>query len=281
MRRRFCILCLILTAYGAFAQSLTLTGGIDNFMFDNKNNAPNTFQAPYLMTALYAGIDGNFTTFSRYRLAFTVDPVLLSLLHGDVTFNLWFFKLGIGSFLSMFNEGEDEYVPGMTGSLGMEAAGVFSVSLEYGLNVFTDLTKIGNTNLNFGNIEILFWIPNVIVRLNMQRKSFTHAQSKEYTIKNALLCYRVVFDMFSKSSPLVVTIGGELKTTEKVVEPIGNAQVSKLDNSINGIFFIAGLSLELNSVFDFILNAEIPIAVSAPGGFFMINAGFKIKLGDN
>jgi hypothetical protein len=280
MRRGLGTLCLVLAAYGAFAQSLTLTGGVNNVMFDSADAASNP-QTPHPMASVNAGIDGNFTTFSRYHLAFTIDPILQSFLSGNVTFNLWIFKLGIGSFLAVFNEGEQENVPGMTGSLGIEAAGVFSASIEYGLNAFTDLTKTGNTNLNFGNIEALLWLPNVLVHLTMQRKSFIQARSKDYTAQNSSLCYRGALDIFSKSSPVVLTIGAERRTIERIIEPIGEAQIAKQENSIDGVFFIAGLTLELRPGFDLILKAEGPLSISVPGIFFIAEAGFKIKLGEN
>jgi hypothetical protein len=278
MRRAFLWFALFFVLPPAlYPHSLTISAGINNFMFNQKGKlSQNTFT-----TLFNAAIDGEFSTFSRYKVAFENDPVLQNFVYGNTTFNLWLFRLGIGAFFDIPREGTD-YIPGVIGSLGIEIIGGFSAYVEYGQNAFTDLDKAGGVNLNYGKIEAAIWLPNILCRVIIQRKSFAMMPDKTYLRRDSLLRYQLTLDFSPKPSPILFTLGGGSETLEMSVEPAPNA-VSPIPypgDDFETYFALFGFSYTTSSGFTLFLNAEAPVPVSNRGVFFKAVVGFSLALPD-
>ena len=260
--------------------SISITGGVDNFSYDyEENDTPNTFTIPIMMPVGAAEINGEWTTYAYYNVGFKVEKILRYLLYGGATFNLWLFRLGVGTFVSMFNQGDEEYVPGVSGSLGLEHPGGFSFSIEYGLNAFTNLSQIGNTNLNFGSVRVALWLPHIVVRASVSRNSFTQARGETYTIRNTVLRYEASLDFFGKLFPIVLRVGGGLHTIEKEIAEIPGASYTGIprSDSREELFALVHFDFELSERAHFLLNLEVtPLPV--PGLYYSGTAGFRFNL---
>jgi hypothetical protein len=266
-----------------YAHSLTFLGGLDNFMYDpNDTGAQNRFRLPTPALLVNAAIEGEFSSFSSYHIGFENDTVLHYAASANSTFNLWTFRLGIGAFMLLFNEGNEAYVPGVSGSLGLEIPGLVLASVEYGQNIFIDMSKSGNINANYGKLEAAIWFPFVLFRFSMERRSFTSTPTDTYAIRNALLRYQASLDFFSKLSAIQLTLGGGLKTVEKAVEPVLPAGSSMLPakNDATVQFAFVHLAYTLSPGFELLLNIEAPISSTSNGLFLNALAGFRLTLFD-
>jgi hypothetical protein len=277
------VLLLCIFPAALYSHTLTLMGGMDNFMYDqNDVDYLNRFRVPNPVLVINAGIDGEFSTFSSYNIRFENDPVLRYLASANTTFNLWAFRLGVGAFMSMFNEGNEAFVPGVSGSVGIELPGWISAYVEYGQNISTDLTKPGNISLNYGKLEAAIWLPRILCRFVMERKSFTTMPAETYSIRDSVFRYLVALDFFSKSSSFQLTLGGGYKTLERSIEP-GSDPASTLlpvKSDESTTFGFANISLSLNPRIEFLLNVEAPFSRAATGIFLKTVAGFKITIPD-
>jgi hypothetical protein len=282
MRRTLAGIALFLCVLPAalYAHSLTLSGGVDNFMYgQDSEGSADVFTLPSLVPIINIGIDGEFSTFSRYNLTFEKDPILRNVTSGNMTFNLWAFRLGVGAFMSMFNAKGEEYIPGVSGSIGLEIPGVFSAYVEYGLSVNPDANEPANINLNYGKVETALWLPGIIGRLIIQRKSFTMTPSDTLILNDSLLRYQVSLDFFSKSSTFQLTLGAGYETLERDIGPIAGTLAPR-EEAFDTPFAFADLSFALNPDLAFLLNIEVPLSSAAAGYFFKAVTGFRFKMPD-
>jgi hypothetical protein len=283
MRRASLWFALFLCAAALYPFSLTLTGGADNFVYDpNGTNSANTFSLPSLVPIVNVAIDGEFSDFSRYKIAFESDPVLRKFFYADTIFNLWLFRLGVGAFLSVFNDGDEAYFPGVIGSIGLEIPGGFSVYAEYGMNIFTDLSKTGNIHLDYGKIDAALWLPFILCRFVMQKKSFAVTPSGRYIRTDSLVRYQLTVDLFSKSSTLALTLGAGIETLKRSIEPANaGSSIPFQDGNKEARFALLGISWELSPSLSFLGNVEIPFYPVAIGTFFKAAAGITITIPDS
>jgi hypothetical protein len=261
--------------------ALTFSGGIDNFSFyPYITGIQSTFVIPSPALALNININGEFSTFAYYNVGFELDPILRYYLRGDVSFNLGFFRLGVGAFLSMFNTGTEEYVPGVIGGLGIEIPLGLSLYIEYGLNTNIDLDEVGNINLNYGKIEAVAGSAPVRGRFVMQRKSFLEVLGNDRILKDSLVRYQGTLDFLFKPSPLLMSFGGGYQTLVRSVNPTPNTSstVSGNEKSVEMGFFCASFTLAVNPRFELLLNMDVPLSV--PIDYFKACAGISLIIAD-
>jgi hypothetical protein len=283
MRHAGIILAFSLFSSALFAQTLAVSGGADNFMYDPETNeGAGAFETPFMKVGWSAGISGDFSTFSSYNLEFIQDPVLRSLVRGDLVFNIWLFRLGVGTVVSMFNDADEDYIPGITGSLGLEAPGGVLVNVEYGINMYTDLSQPKNISLNFGKIEMAIWLPSIIMRFVMERKSFSQAQSNSTIVKNTSSRTMALFDLYSKSLPVEIFFGGGQQTFEKSIEHMPNTSPAALEQSedLMAFFVAGGFTWTMSPGVALLFSAEIPVSNLTPGFFFKAEGGIRLTLSD-
>jgi hypothetical protein len=182
----------------------------------------------------------------------------------------------------VFNKGDEAFVPGVTGSLGLEVPGLFLACIEYGQNIFTDLSESGNINMNYGKLEAAVWLPFVICRFAMERKSFTSVPTDTYFIRDSQLRYQASLDFFSKLSAFQLTLGGGLKTLEKSIEPVlpAGSSVQPLKNDATAQFAFVRLAYTLSPGFELLLDIEVPFSTTNNTLFLKALAGCRIALSD-
>jgi hypothetical protein len=261
-----------------FSGTLTLTGGADDFSFDYyENDTPNIFRTPYYMPIVNVEMQGEFWNVAYYTAGFQLDPVLRYLLHGEAVFNLWAFRLGLGSFISMFTEGDEDHVPGFSGSVGIELPGGLTFFIEYGSNAFTDLSVLGNTNLHFGSVNLSIWMPHIVTHFRMFQKAFIQARGPAYTIGNSLLRYEAMLDIYAKTLPLIITLGGGYEDfTKSLAEIPGKNYAGEVrDSSLELLFGTLKLDIESSTDFHLLLSVESGPPISS-GFYFSAYVGFKI-----
>jgi hypothetical protein len=265
------------------AHSLTLAVGLDNFAYNSGDlNSINRFRLPTPVLLFDAGLEGEFSTFSSYNIKFSNDSILRYLASANTTFNLWFFRLGVGAFMPLFNGGKEEYIPGIIGSIGFEIPGGFSAYIEYGQNAFADLSESKGIHLNYGKVEATIWLPHIMFQLVVHRKSFIRMPAVTYTIRDSLLRYQVSVDFFPKSSSFLFGFGGGYESLEKAIEPVPNinSPVPLLENAVDRLFVLANISIKFTPSFGFFLNADVPLSATAAGIFLKAITGFRIVLSD-
>jgi hypothetical protein len=266
-----------------YAHSLTLTGGVDNFMYgQDAVDTAGAFSLPSTALVINAGMSGDFSTFSSYGIHFESDPVLRYLVSGNMVFNLWAFRLGMGAFVSMFSSFGEEYVPGVSGSLGLAVPGGLSVDVEYGQSVVLDSSTPDNVNLNYGKLEASAWFPYMLCRLVVHRKSYTMMPAETYTIKDSLLRYQVSLDFFSKYSIFQLTLGGGYETLERAIEPMPRSAASAQSpaDEVSTAFIFFNTATKLSSSIEILLNGEVPFSPAVTNLFFKVVAGFRITMPD-
>jgi hypothetical protein len=182
--------------------------------------------------------------------------------------------------MSMFNTNGEEYMPGVSGSVGLEIPGLLSAYVEYGLSVNPDVNEPANVNLNYGKVETALWLPGIVGRFIIQRKSFAMTPADTYTMKDSLLRYQVSFDFFSKSTTFQFTLGGGYETLERAIEPIAGSLAQPQEDTFDTAFAMVSISSTLNPGFEFLLNIEAPLPPAATGFFFKAVAGFRIRIPD-
>jgi hypothetical protein len=248
------------------ADSLTLSGGGTS----GSLGLPDT-------VLVNIGLDGELSPFSYYRVGFEIDPVFRATMRGNATFNLWLFRLGVGAFFSIVEEQtEDEaedivqYAPCLTGSIGIEEPGLILISFEYGMNVLSGFVDNMMANLNYGKLEAAIWIPYVLVRGIVQRKSYTIDPAGLSQRRCSLLRYHGMLEFFFKASPLQVSIGGGYETWERVTGATNEYAESP--------FIATSIFYKINPDFTLLLDVEVPLVSNETAPFFKAVAGIKLSL---
>jgi hypothetical protein len=263
MRRisRGIVLLLFLRSAPLFPTTLTIAGGI----------TPED---------ILVKLDGDLSAFSYYDIRFHIDPMLRNVLQGGATFNIWLFRFGIGALVSTFDEGGAKYAPGVFGSIGIEAPGALSLFVEYGQNLFPDLNSNGGVRLNYGKLEAAIWLPHVLTRFIMQRKSLAVKPAGNYDLDNSLVRYQVLLDIFFKTSPFVITLGGGHQTLDTVTEPIPGAALSvqRKETETISLFAFIGATWKIHTNWTLFLNVEAPISSQGGDALFKAAVGLKIDL---
>jgi hypothetical protein len=225
---------------------------------------------------LLVKIDGDLSTFSYYDVGFRVDPVLHNMMYGGATFNIWLFRFGLGAFFSSFAAGGTKYAPGVSGSIGIEAPGVISVYVEYGLNPIIDLNDTGNVYLDYGKLEAAIWLPHIRPRFSMQRKSLRVEPAGTSNLDDSLIRYQVLLDIFFKTFPFLITLGGGQETLTKIITPLSST-AARRERVSTSLFAFMELSWEIHPDWTLFLNFEVPFA-SQGTAVFRAAAGVKIAL---
>ncbi|MDR3237233.1 MAG: hypothetical protein LBT84_01885 [Spirochaetia bacterium] len=278
----FILFALALSVSGKAApHTLSLTGGIDTFAFNNSTaDQYDAFITPYILPIGQANFSGDFGTFILYDMGFDLDTIFRYTVRGAVYFNIWMFRLGVGSFVLLPVEGLTEFLPGVEGSLGFEAPGYFRVNLDYGLNVFTEFANSGPVNVNKGKIEAAIWFPILIARAFVERKSFTRVYESMYFLRSSLNRYAFFADIFFKNKVPVFSLGVGFETAERAVSPlpsVGGATYILADSfSLEGLFVAAGLALQLSHSFEFHISGEFPVSVNWSGLYLKAQAGINL-----
>jgi hypothetical protein len=223
-------------------------------------------------------VDGDLSTFSYYNVGFRIDPVLRNVFHGGATFNIWLFRFGIGAFFSALDEGGVKYAPGLFGSIGIEAPGAISLFVEYGLNPLADLSSDGDVYLNYGKLEAAIWLPHVLFRVIMQKKSLRVEPAGDRNLDNSLIRYQALLDIFSKNFPLLITLGGGYETMTAITTPLPNASVQYQEEEIASSFAFFEISWTITPEFTLFLNGEVPIPFQSGDVSFTGTIGLKIIL---
>lgn len=223
-------------------------------------------------------VDGDLSTFSYYNVGFRIDPVLRNVLHGGATFNIWLFRFGIGALFSALDEGGVKYAPGLFGSIGIEAPGVFSLFVESGLNLFADLSSDGDVYLNYGKLEAAIWLPHVLFRVIMQKKSLRVEPAGDRDLDDSLIRYQALLDIFSKNFPLLITLGGGYEMTTAIITPLPSAapSVRYQKRETISLFAFLEVSWSITPEFTVFLNSEVP--VSSQGGEVLFKAAIGLKI---
>jgi hypothetical protein len=254
-----------------FPTTLTAVGGIALENTSVKLNMENTL----------VKLNGDLSTFSYYDVMFHIDPVLRNMFQGGATFNIWLFRFGIGALFSTFNEGGEKYAPGVSGSIGIESPGVISLYVEYGQNLFTDLNSDGEVYLNYGKVEAAIWLPHILARFIMQRKSLRVEPAGNYDLDDSLVRYQVLLDIFfRKTTPFFITLGGGRETLDKITEPLPGAAPSARRKETKTVSQFASIeaSWKVNPDWTLFLNAEVPFSSQGGKTLFKAAAGFKVEL---
>jgi hypothetical protein len=231
---------------------------------------------------IVAAIDGDLSTYSRYDVGFNIDPVLRKLVYGGATFNMWLFRFGIGAFFSAFNEGGVKYAPGFSGSVGIEAPGVISVYVEYGLNPFPHLSSDSEVHADYGKLEAAIWLPHIRPRFIMQRKSLTVEPAGNYFLDDSLVRYQVLLDIFFKTSPFLITLGAGTETLHKISKPLPTAapSVRRKETETASTFASLEVSWNIYPAWTLFLNVEAPLSSQGETALFKAAVGLKIALSD-
>jgi hypothetical protein len=281
-KQLFIFFALALSISGRAApHTLSLTGGIDTFAFNNNTaDQYDAFITPYVLPIGQANFSGDFGTFISYDMGFDLDTIFRYTMRGSLYFNIWMFRLGVGSFVLLPVEGLTDFLPGVEGSLGFESPGYFRINFDYGLNVFTELANSGPINVNKGKIEAAVWFPILIVRAFMERKSFTRVYESTYSLRGSLNRYAVFADMFFKNKAPVLSIGGGFETFEREVALLpstgGGTSILPDSFSLEGLFVAAGLALRFSHFFEFHVSGEFPVSVNWSGLYFKAQAGINL-----
>jgi hypothetical protein len=233
---------------------------------------------------IFVKLDGDLSAFSYYDIQFHIDPVLRNTLQGNLTFNIWLFRFGIGAFFSTFDEGGAKYAPGVSGSLGIEAPGALSVFVEYGQSLFADLSDEGDVRLNYGKLEATIWLPyvlHILPRFIAQRKSLAVEPAGNYDLEDSLVRYEALLDIFfNKAASFLITLGAGYQTLRTVTTPLPPAAPSarSWETEIVSQLALAGVLWKIHPDWTVFFNTEVP--VSSQGGITNLKAaaGFKITL---
>jgi hypothetical protein len=259
------LFCIAAPALYPAADSFTVSGGTSGSL-----SVPDT-------VLVNIGLDGELSPFSYYHIGFETDPVFRATMRANATFNLWLFRFGVGAFFSTVEEQTEyeeenivQYAPCLTGSIGIEEPGLISVFVEYGMNVLPDLIDNLIANMNYGKLEAAVWIPHVLVRGIIQRKSFTMDLAGLYQRRYSLLRYHGMLEFFFKTSPLQVSVGGGYETWERVTDTT--------DEYAESFFIAASVSYQISPDFTFLLDLEVPFTSHETAPFFKAAAGIKLSL---
>jgi hypothetical protein len=265
MKLKLAIVLALLLPAALFSHSITLAGGAQNFLFDQTTAdlppAAGVYQPPLgIMGSLR--MEGEFSDFITYDAVVQYGDFWRDYFWGKASFNLWAFKFGVGTMIGYKLDDTSplqfNLVPGVSGSVGIQAPGYFFLEGETAVS-FGDVVKEGDYSREFFEVRTGFWVPHVITTLSYSRKKLLSQATDTDQAEDLLTRYMVNFDIFSKDIYFTIHLfaGYEIMQRTRIVSGTAGTPTE-----IAALFAGVEAYFRLNWTLDLFLHAEVPISLT-------------------
>jgi hypothetical protein len=114
----------------------------------------------------------------------------------------------------------------------------------------------------------------------MQRKSLRVEPAGTSNLDDSLVRYQVLLDIFFKTAPFLITLGGGNETLTKITtsRPGSASSAWRSEEKIATFFAFTEVSWDIHPDWTLLLNFEVPLASRGPAALFKASAGVKIAL---
>jgi hypothetical protein len=266
MMRKFGISITMLLAFllpcSLGALDLSVTGGAGNNSFDPAEKDPLGVTRKQFEGVLYplgtVSVTGDYSKTISFRAAFDRDPILRNRFFTDIGVDFNYLHLDFGPFIGPFNTDGRAVNPGITAGLELAVPGILFGRIKTSSTIGTVLSLPGDYLQQENSAALGFWIPNVVISLALDIKSYTERVDKDLITKDERTRYHIIADVFSKNVPYTVTVDAGYQSLTRSYTPKGGANDTETDE-LKSIYLGFDVQYRINPRFGLILGAEMPV----------------------
>ena len=207
----FCItLILILISGNLSALEIEFGGGGSNLAFDpNREKSLGDDEKQFYSSFSplgYIFLKDEFTDKIGFNIRYEKDIILRNRLGGIIAVNLNYLKMEFGPTMSVFNTYEQPLNIGIQGGLQLAYPGIIFGTFKGSSSIGSQNGIPGDNSQSTAEVNLGFWLPNVIPVLSVSTKSFTKQEDDDLLIQDQLTRYQFSADVFSKNVPFTIRI---------------------------------------------------------------------------
>jgi hypothetical protein len=148
-------------------------------------------------------LETDLTDLLEFDVRLEHDPILLNRFITRLGFHNEYFSLNAGPFFGVFNSAAQPVDPGLSLGLNIRIPGIAFGSIMADTTIGDGVMAAGAYIQRSARIEAGFWVPNVIVTLAFESRTFI--ESLGYTtLTSEWLRYNLSSDMYKKNVPYTV-----------------------------------------------------------------------------
>ena len=205
-------LFVLFLTFGTVLYSLEIeaVAGAGNMVFDtdretslgskDKHFTGNTFVLGHF------NLRGDFSDLIGYSVRFERDMILRNMLSGKVELDLVYLNLELGPIMGTFNSHEQPVNAGIQGGLKLLYPGIIFGSFSGSTTLGPDKGFTGDYTQSCAELNMGFWLPNIISSFSFTVKNFTIQEDDYLLIRDELMRYRFSADIFSKNVPYTIRV---------------------------------------------------------------------------
>jgi hypothetical protein len=271
MKKFYLLVTRLLLASVLFAADLTVIGGAGNYSFDKK--AESSIGASdykgHLLPMGRIATTGMISDFISYSAAVERDPILKTIVGGELGIEAGYLTISAGPLFGIFNSREAPLRPGFSAGIGLEFPGIIFFNLRGGA-VLGAMQEKGDYTAETTSFSLGFWLPNLINTISVNSKKYSVYQTSALVTTDELLrfCYR--FQVHAKPEPYTVAIDMGYQILSRSYSDTGEKDV------LNSIFIGFETAITVKPLLTIVFGAEVPIAWGDNGSTMFIQgfAGF-------
>jgi len=265
--KKTCFFCLFLVfflglpRFAAQALEIEFAAGTDNLIFNPERKTPLGEQAPpEHFTANYSfhgylGLKGDYSDKIGYFFSLERDSVLQNTLSGGITVDLEYINIELGPFAGLLNTSLQPLKAGIMGGIELSYPGIIFGSIK-GLSSIGSQSDFPGDYIQSGaEVNLGFWLPNVIPRLSYSVKSFTRREDS-VLLRDELTRYLFSAEVFSKNVNYTIRVDMGFESLKRSYQS-GNSTVET--DELNAVFLGFEGRVRIFAPLRLILGMEFPV----------------------
>jgi hypothetical protein len=229
------------------------------------------------------GLSGNISGTLNFETAVERDPVLRNRIRAGLGLDLSYVQLKAGLVLSPFNTPEKALVPGVEGALTFVWPGIIFGTFRGSSTLGASLNLPGEYIQETGELELGFWVPNVVCSVSFGSASFSRRLNETLIVRDERTRAQFTANIYAKNVPYEVKVNMGYQNLVRSYSPAGAAPGSAGTDELRSFFLGFEGSWRAAPRLRIILGAEAPLYIWGKNplkkpdmrtAFFAVHAGF-------
>lgn len=267
---------LIGNCWYAGAMEIELSGGMNFMTFHPDRVTAHGESINYKEFKEYPFIFGDFYLKNEIsdKMGFNIhaqrDNILRNSLSGTVTASTEYFNVEFGPFIGI-NDNFDKPDAGIMGRMELLYPGIAFLSLSGSSSLGSQYKFMGDNGRETAEISLGFWLPNTIVNICANFKSYTR-QAEDTEIRDELIRIIVSPEYFIKNAPITVRLDAGYEILSRSYKRVNK----NIKDELSAVF--AGLQvkwqltkpLRVNAGFEIPLYCVVTEPMKNPANYFLL-----------
>ena len=212
--KRILFLCAVLLTVlyngNLNAQEIELAAGGSNMVFDQERKKPlgdeeENFSSSFSFLG-HISMKDEITDIIGYSVSIEKDQILQNRLGGLMAVSMDYMNLEFGPVMGVFNTYQQPLNIGIQGGVQLAYPGIIFCAFKGSSTIGSQNGITGDNSQITGEVNLGFWLPNVIPVLSISTRSFTKQSDDDLLVRDELTRYQFSADVFSKNVPFTVRI---------------------------------------------------------------------------